>query len=125
MTSGPLISNEQLIAGGADSVRGYMEAEQAGDDGTRGTLELRGPQWGECSINDLHGLAFVDAAHLRVRSPLPAQQANSNLSSFGVGLRAQSSDGWNLRLDVGFPRKSTLYTQANKAHVAFRMSASF
>jgi hemolysin activation/secretion protein len=125
MTSGPLISNEQLIAGGADSVRGYMEAEQAGDDGTRGTLELRGPQWGECSINDLHGLAFVDAAHLRVRSPLPAQQASSNLSSFGMGLRAQSSDGWNLRLDVGFPRKATLYTQANKAHVAFRMSASF
>jgi hemolysin activation/secretion protein len=125
MTGGPLISNEQFIAGGSDSVRGYMEAEQAGDDGTHGTLELRSPQWADGSVNDLRVLAFMDAAHLRVRSALPSQTPNFNLASDGVGLRFQAWNGLNVRADVGWPRKSTLYTTKGKARVGFKVSLGF
>ena len=125
MASGPLISNEQFVAGGADSVRGYMEAEQAGDDGTHGTLELRGPQWAAGDVNDLRVLAFIDAAHLRVREALPSQAATSNLTSVGVGLRYQAWSHLNIRMDAGWPRKSTLYTTKGKAHVGFKASLAF
>ncbi len=125
MASGPLISNEQFIAGGADSVRGYKEAEQSGDDGSHGTLELRGPQWASGGMNDLHVLAFYDAAHLRVREALPSQAATSNLASAGVGLRLQAWRYLNMRLDVGWPRKTTTYTTAGKAHVGFKASMGF
>lgn len=126
MTSGPLISNEQFVAGGSDSVRGYMEAEQAGDDGTHGTLELRSPQWGGgANVNDLRLLAFMDAAHLRVRSPLASQTANFNLTSVGVGLRFRAWNALNLRLDAGWPRKSTTYTTKGKVRVGFKASLAF
>ena len=125
MASGPLISNEQFVAGGSDSVRGYMEAEQAGDDGTHGTLELRGPQWAEGSVNDLRLLAFIDAAHLRVREALASQTATSNLTSDGVGLRFQAWNGLNVRLDAGWPRKSTAYTTKGKVRVGFKASLAF
>jgi hemolysin activation/secretion protein len=124
-TGGPLISNEQFVAGGADSVRGYREAEQAGDDGERGTLELRGPQWAKGRVNDLRVLAFYDAAHLRVQSPLPGQIAMTDLASVGVGLRFQAWTGLNVRLDAGWPSKTTTYTQAGKPRVGFKATLSF
>ena len=125
MASGPLISNEQFIAGGSDSVRGYMEAEQAGDDGTHGTLEWRGPQWANGDVNDLRVLTFIDAAHLRVREALPSQAATSNLTSVGVGLRFQAWSHLNVRMDVGWPQKSTAYTTEGKARVGFKASLGF
>ncbi len=125
MTNGPLISNEQFIAGGSDSVRGYMEAEQAGDDGTHGTLELRSPQWGGETVNDLRVLSFIDAAHLRVRSALPGQTANFNLTSVGVGMRFQAWNHLSLRLDAGWPRKNSTYTTANKVRVGVKASLAF
>jgi hemolysin activation/secretion protein len=125
MTGAPLISNEQMVAGGSDSVRGYMEAEQAGDDGVHGTLELRGPQWGGETVNDLRVLSFIDAAHLRVRDPLPAQTVTSNLTGMGVGLRFQAWKSLNLRVDAGWPHRSTLYSTAGKVRVGAKMSMAF
>ena len=125
MTGGPLISNEQLVAGGADSVRGYLDAEQAGDDGAHGTLELRGPQWGRDKVNDLRVLAFYDAAHLRVLDPLPSQAVYADLSSVGVGLRFQAWTHLNIRMDAGWPQKSTTYTTARKVRVGFKADLEF
>ena len=125
LTSGPLISNEQLVAGGADSVRGYMEAEQAGDDGVHGTLEWRGPQWAADKVNDLRVLMFFDGAALRVRDALPGQADSSNLSSAGFGLRLQAWTYLTVRLDVGWPAKSTAYTTAGEPRLGFKASAAF
>ena len=125
MTSGPLISNEQLVAGGADSVRGYMEAEQAGDDGVHGTLEWRGPQWAADKVNDLRVLMFIDGAALRVRDALPGQADSSNLSSAGFGLRLQAWTYLTVRLDLGWPGKSTAYTTAGEPRLGFKASAAF
>ncbi len=39
----PLISAEQFAIGGVDSVRGYLESSELGDNGVSGTIELRTP----------------------------------------------------------------------------------
>ena len=125
LASGPLISNEQFTAGGADSVRGYYEAEQAGDDGARGSIELRGPQMASGSFSDFRPLMFVDGAHLRVREALPAQTPNFNLASAGLGLRVQAWKSYTMGLDVAWPLKETTYTQTGKARLEFKTVGAF
>ncbi len=125
MASGPLISNEQLTAGGADSVRGYYESEQAGDDGARGTLELRGPQWAQGQFNDFRTLMFLDGAHLRVREALPSQTAEFKLASAGFGLRVQVWKSLAMSFDVARPLKGTSFTEAGKARIGFKAVGAF
>lgn len=124
IASGPLVSNEQFTAGGAESVRGYYESEQAGDDGVHGSLELRSPQWAKNNVDDLRALVFVDAAHLRVREPLPGQTARFDLSSVGIGLRFRAWDNFNLRMDLAWPLNKTVSTPAGKAHLSVKTSVS-
>jgi len=88
LASGPLISSEEYGAGGADSVRGYVESERLGDDGVRGSLELRTPQlFGTQRATADHSYLYVfaDAARLRILEPLPGQQAAFHLESIGLG----------------------------------------
>ena len=116
VSSGPLISNEEYMAGGANSVRGYFLSEQAGDDAIHGTLELRGPQWASLNshLNDLRSVVFVDAAHLRVREPLPGQISSINMESAGFGFRLSAFSDFSLSMDVAWPFKGTVYTAPGK-----------
>ena len=119
----PLISNEQFVAGGADSVRGYLDASAVGDNGLRGSLELRSSNLatdGMRGISGLTALAFMEGAGLWLRSPLPQQDARSGLLGTGVGLRLQSGSSvsfgvdlaWALR-DAGTTRRGDLRLHAN------------
>lgn len=95
LSNGLLISNEQFAVGGADTVRGYLESNSLGDQGTTGKLELRTPSLAKFisdQIGDLHALAFYDAGYVRIREPLPSQTEKFNLASAGVGLHLK---GWN------------------------------
>jgi hemolysin activation/secretion protein len=90
IASGPLISNEQFSAGGLDSVRGYYESQQLGDDGFSTQLQVdtpslapRNDRW----LNDLRLFAFTDAAKLYVRDPLSSQSGSARLVSVGGGFR--------------------------------------
>jgi hemolysin activation/secretion protein len=88
LASGPLISSEEYGAGGADSVRGYVESERLGDDGVKGSVELRTPQLfgsGHSRPDQSYLFLFADAARLRILEPLPGQQASSHLGSVGLG----------------------------------------
>ena len=125
LTNGPLISNEQYTAGGADSVRGYYESEQAGDDGERGSLELRGPQLASGKFNDLRPLMFLEGAHLRVREPLPSQIATSTLASSGLGWRVQAWKNFTMGVDVAWPLKDSSYTLSGKAKFGFKAMGTF
>jgi hemolysin activation/secretion protein len=89
LASGPLISNEQYGAGGAESVRGYTESERLGDDGIRGSIELRTPQLlaAHPSVTESYGYLFADGARVRIVDPLPAQQTGFHLGSYGLGFR--------------------------------------
>ena len=83
----PLLPNEQFVIGGASSVRGYYEAEELGDLGIRGSLELR-------AGNLLRGserfvvrpFVFGDAARVGSQQPLPGSPTYTDLSSLGLGL---------------------------------------
>lgn len=124
----PLISNEQFSAGGADSVRGYYESAVTGDDGLRGSLELRSPSLlpGEAkdAWGNLTAVAFVEGASLRVVDPLPAQTSRFNISSTGLGLRLKSR-GFAATLDVAWPLRDVNRTQAGRARAGFRLSYEF
>jgi hemolysin activation/secretion protein len=82
----PVIGNEQFSIGGADSVRGFLEAEELGDIGIRGTLQFESPN---LALARLRGNAFMflDAAVASVIAPLPDEAHRADLSSWGAGLQ--------------------------------------
>lgn len=115
-----LISNEQFVAGGVDSVRGYLEATAVGDKAVRTSLELRtdnlapeGAGW----LGALTAHTFFDGAWLRLKNSLPAQRNRDTLTSVGFGLRLQARRYASLSLDVGWPLHDAGQTRAGDARV--------
>jgi len=107
-----LISNEQFLAGGVDTVRGYLDAEVSGDQGLHSTLEVRTPSLFK-STNWLQNLklsAFFDIARLRTINPSD-QDRTSILSGTGVGLRLNAWKYVNADLDLAWALKSTDATE--------------
>ena len=101
-----LISNEQFVAGGVDSVRGYLEATAVGDKALRGTIELRSPELkreGWSWVGGLRAHVFAEGAGLWLNSPLPQQTSKFGLLSTGMGLRLQVRDAGSVGLDVAWP----------------------
>ncbi len=121
LTDQPLISNEQFVAGGADSVRGYPEATAVGDNALRGTIELRSgklvtPREGSW-LEGLRVHAFMEGAGLWLKSPLPAQDHRFGLLGTGFGLRLQARQSTSLSLDVGWPLHDAGQTRSGNARV--------
>ena len=135
ITDQPLISNEQISAGGMDSARGYLEAEGLGDYGLSGTLELRSPSIGEqlkipggsSPIRELRVFAFVDAARLRLQGPLPDNSTpdTTELLSVGAGLNLQLYSYFNGVLDWARVLEDGPSTEAGSDRVLFRVWTSF
>jgi hemolysin activation/secretion protein len=123
----PLVSNEEFSAGGANSVRGYLESEEIADNGLHGSLELRGPSlWSrKDSSGSLQPILFVEGAHLWLRDPLPSQQSEFNLSSAGIGLRFKDGRRIDALLDLGWPFQSTTYTEAGHLRLQFSTVVHF
>lgn len=124
----PLVSNEQFFAGGANTVRGYLESEAIGDDGLRGSAELRSPNLMSAPppwLRELRWFSFVDAAHLRVREALPFQTARVQLSSVGYGLRMRSFDSVEALLTIGWPFRGTRNTVRMEPRIQFSLKHAF
>ena len=99
----PLINNEQFSAGGAGSVRGYLQSEAAGDQGVHVSLELRAPIWTPSFLPLLKSVqpyAFYDAAYLRVNNPLPGEIASHTLDSVGLGVNLRVGRAFSLGLSM-------------------------
>ena len=128
LAGAPLISNEQFSAGGADTVRGYLESEILGDAGYIGSLELRTPPLSREPLslwNKTYALAFIEGAQLKVLEPLPQQTARFDISSSGLGLRMKIAKGFNVNFDVALPFKKTTYTRAHDPRLHARLSYEF
>ncbi len=122
IASGPLISNEQFSAGGADSVRGYLEAERPGDDAVRGSLELRTPQLlNYPGFEDSWAFVFGDMAQLHTLDALPGQDANFTLASVGLGFKFKAR-GFDVSIAGSRILKDGYLTQAGdyRAVLGFR-----
>lgn len=102
-TNDLLISGEQFRAGGAESVRGFLEQEFADDRGHRVNLELLTPDFGGKFATDVRvqGLMFYDAAQLIRNRPLAGEVRQQNIASAGLGIRISATRNLNLRLDYG------------------------
>lgn len=93
LADAPLAPSEQIVFGGADSVRGYYEGEQAADAGLALRLELGTPSLALAGTASASGLVFFDGAvgkRLQARSP---EIATPQLGSAGLGLRVASGSG--------------------------------
>lgn len=128
LTDQPLISNEQFSAGGAESVRGYLESERLGDNGLQASLEWHSPSFaGESTpgMQDLLFLIFADAAYLRVNDPLPDQQSRFNLVSAGTGMRFTAWKNLKGELDWARALKDSTATKSGRDRLHFRLEYGF
>lgn len=127
LASGPLINNEQFAAGGADSVRGYTEAERLGDNALHGTVELRTPELlrGQAlKAEQSYVFAFAEAAKLQILQPLPSQTSAFTLASAGLGLRFKSH-GFTLSLDGARILKDGYVTPSGRFRGLFDVSYAY
>jgi hemolysin activation/secretion protein len=89
----PLVSSEQIVFGGQDSVRGYYEGEQAADTGAALRLELGSPAWAPLEAWSASGLAFIDTAYGKRLYAQGGEVASPRLASSGLGLKLESRFG--------------------------------
>jgi len=124
----PLISNEQFSAGGADSVRGYLESERLGDDALQAGLEWRSPSFaGEKTpgLQELQFLIFAEAAQLRIQEPLPDQQSRFTLASGGTGLRFTAFKNLTGELDWARALRDGASTRSGDDRLHFSLEYGF
>lgn len=127
LASGPLLNSEEYSAGGADTVRGYLESERLADEGIRGSLELRTPQLLAHLLprsDRSYLLLFAEGAHLRVLEPLPEQEYKYTLASAGVGMRFRWN-GFSVSLDGARTFKDGYVTLADRYRGLFQVSYTY
>jgi len=103
LATGPLMSGEQLFAGGVDSVRGYMENERVGDQGSNLSVEWTSPWTRETVLGGAwrwQALGFTEASWLQTLQPALGQWAQTTLWGVGAGMRMQGPRGMGLSLDA-------------------------
>jgi hemolysin activation/secretion protein len=111
--------------GGANSVRGYEEAEITGDNAVTGTLEFRTPliqnfipglkksdeyldanpeAWQQ---HRLQFVIFADAGYVENEEPLPGEMDGESLYSVGAGLRLGFTKYSQMRADYAYALADT------------------
>lgn len=123
-----LVSSEQVSGGGLDTVRGYLESEEIGDNGMIGQFEARTPSLGQfypAVIDDWRIYVFGDAAELGLNNTLPQQQTTFNLASIGFGSRIKLFDHCNGSADVAMPLITGADTVADHWRITLRAEATF
>jgi hemolysin activation/secretion protein len=129
IASQPLISNEQYVAGGMDSVRGYQESELSGDHALHGSMELMFPELqGILGIPEkIEGTPymFYDMAELWTRSPLPGEEKYRGIRGTGVGIRGKMMDKYEYEIDASKALKATGDVRRGHYHFYFRLKYIF
>jgi len=87
VASEPLIPNEQFVAGGMESVRGYKESEALGDNGFHATVELRAPDISVGGRAIITPYLFYDMAAVELKKALPGENRSQTLQGAGAGVR--------------------------------------
>ena len=113
LSSDILPVSEQLAIGGANTVRGYPEAEHMGDYGEILNLELSHalPVCGDCrfpfvqkNVKDVVRLVgFWDYGQTYLKNPQVGEKKSHSISGAGAGLRFDLGHDFNVKVDVGVP----------------------
>lgn len=138
ITDQPLISNEQVSAGGMESVRGYRESEVSGDNTVCSSLEIAFPElftWLGKRAGDKDGnqvprykfrpYVFYDMAYLRLNDSLPGEDQPGMIQGTGIGCRGYVTRYFNYGLDWGMALNRTDGTDAGDGRVYFRGKWAF
>ena len=137
--TGPVSSGEQFAIGGAETVRGYFEGEEAGDRGLLGSLEWHSPDLGGMLSrwtgreDGSHGglwtqtyvLAFFDGAREWVFDPATGQAPHHALGSYGFGWRARLGKSLTSEFDIADPFRATSTTRANETRASFKLAVDY
>jgi len=137
--TGPVPSGEQFSIGGAETVRGYFEAEEAGDRGLLGSLEWHTPELGETLSRwtrrddgspaslwtQTYVLAFFDGAREWVFDPATGQAPHHALGSYGLGFRAHLAKSITSEFDLARPFRATSNTPANESRASFKLAVDY
>lgn len=124
----PLVNSEQFSAGGLGTVRGYLEAENLGDNGLIGDFEMRTPSLGNFigkSVDEWRFYVFGDSAVVTLNDALPEQHENFTMASVGGGTRVKLQDHYNGSFDFGVPLVNSVDTCALHTRFTFRVWAEF
>lgn len=125
----PLVSNEQFALGGYDSVRGYHESFELGDDGISGQIQADTPSLLSSSfVKQLRLFSFVDGGYARIYDPLSVEDEHMSLLSIGGGIRVQLDHGLNGVVSLSRPlvnEESTLSDFGDGFRIQFRVWEQF
>ena len=118
-SSDALIPGEQFGAGGATSVRGFVEREISNDSGLGVNLELYTPNLCQRAGWNCRLLGFYDNAYIKRNHAQPGEIDSTSIASVGVGARFVLSTYVNLQLDYGHVVRAgaTTRADANRLHV--------
>ena len=130
LASQPLVSNEQFTAGGMQSVRGYKESEESGDNGLHATVEAMLPGLGslfQIESKYLSGTPFLfyDYAHLKSKSPLPGQDPSQTIQGAGFGMRGTIYEKLSYDLSFGVALTATTQTDSGAQRGHFVVKYEF
>jgi len=130
--TGPLVSDEQFALGGVNSVRGYLEADERGDDGWFGSVELRTPfiatqlrSWSGTVPAWVRGSLFIDGGQRLMIDDIAGAPFSRFMSGTGLGVSANINNHVDLRLMVGWPLLDSLNARAGDPHAYLSLGGQF
>ncbi|MDO9106870.1 MAG: ShlB/FhaC/HecB family hemolysin secretion/activation protein [Methylovulum sp.] len=128
VTDSPLISNEQFAVGGQQSVRGYHQTQQLGDDGINLSIELQSPplkpqDWD--FAQNLRAHVFFDYAYLWIQDALPLNPTYYQLAGTGAGLRMQLYRHWLGEFDWAYPLHQQGTIDVGNQRIDFKVAYEF
>jgi len=125
-TPDALIPGEQFGAGGASSVRGFIEREISNDSGLGVNLEAYTPNL--CASHNAWNcrvLAFYDTAYVTRNHALAGELKSTTIGSVGLGLRFLLSTYVNLQLDYGHVVQAGATGKDNANRLHLRLSLAY
>jgi len=128
LASGPLVSSEQFTAGGAESVRGYLEGELASDIGIRLGLQGTTPSVAlgrSTSPWRIAGVAFFEGARLHTLEAAYPQPSFRLIRGTGIGLRLSGPIGTSLDVDLARALDDGETTKAGDYRLHARLMLNF
>jgi len=121
LASGPLVTNEKFAAGGAETVRGYLESERVGDAALRFGFEARSPGFSPGGGVRLNAVGFFEGASLRTLEPAVLTPSWRRLQGAGFGLRVAAPRGFSLDVDWARALTDGDLTRAGDHRIHFRL----
>ncbi len=137
--SEPLVPAESYFAGGADSVRGYVQSEAISDHALRGRAELTTPNLIDVPIDmiwqrrrssevkiEWKVAAFYDVAQLWIAKAPIGQKDQFRLEGVGAGIRAQLVPyNLALKIDQGWALRDATTTKRGDTFVHFMVTVAY